>query len=75
MLHYKGLPITMKKKWDVNGNRIVVISVPRSRGFSIQTNGNLPNTHNSLGIDEAEVVDYVMKYGTHRQKEVLSCGK
>jgi len=71
MLTYKGLPITMRKSRDFNGNKTVVISIPKSRGFSIQTNSNLPRTHSKAIIDEAEVVEWVRKFGTKRQKEVL----
>ena len=29
---------------DTNGNKVVKVSFPNSRAFSIQTSGNLPNT-------------------------------
>lgn len=72
MVTHKGLPLKMRKAWDVNGNRVVIVSVPRSRGFSIQTNGNLPNTHRRATIDELEVAEWVRNYGTLRQKEVFN---
>ena len=33
---------------DTNGNKIVKLNFPNSRGFSIQTNGNLKNTGSIL---------------------------
>jgi len=71
MLSYKGLPIKMKKRFDNNGNRVVTVSVPNSRGFSIQTNQNLPKTHARPIVDEAEVMDWVLQYGTLRQKQIF----
>lgn len=57
---------------DRNGNKILrVFGAP---GFSIQTNGNLPDTDRN-GITQrttAEVLEYVRKYGTKRQKQI--CG-
>ena len=61
----------MRKKFDNNGNRVVMVSIPKARGFSIQTNQNLPNTHVRSTVDEAEVVEWVRQYGTHRQKEIF----
>ncbi len=58
---------------DRNGNRIVRVTVPGSRPFTIQTNGNLPETHRN-GICPAtasEVKDYVIQFGTDRQRELL----
>jgi len=71
MLSYKGLPVKMKKRFDNNGNRVVTVSVPNSRGFSIQTNQNLPKTHARPIVDEAEVMDWVLQYGTLRQKQIF----
>lgn len=34
--------------YDVNGNKIVKLNFPNSRGFSIQTGGNLPKTGSLL---------------------------
>ena len=61
----------MKKRFDNNGNRVVTVSVPNSRGFSIQTNQNLPKTHARPIVDEAEVMDWVLQYGTLRQKQIF----
>ena len=65
---------TYKIGRDVNGNKVVRVSIPGERGFSIQTNGNLPSTERD-GADNrwtpGEVADYVKNYGTPRQKELL----
>lgn len=58
---------------DRNGNRIVRVTVPGNRPFTIQTNGNLPQTHRD-GICPAtagEVNAYVRELGTVRQRELL----
>ena len=58
---------------DRNGNRIVRVTVPDYRPFTIQTNGNLPLTHRH-GICPAtagEVNAYVRQFGTVRQRELL----
>jgi hypothetical protein len=61
---------------DPNGNRILRVwpANSRARGFSIQTNGNLPVTHRN-GIcfsTPLEVAAHVRLYGTARQKEILN---
>ena len=71
---------------DINGNRIVKVSLPNQRAFSIQTNGTLPYTHrllrnfNTNDVDlsfkeiesmENEITDYVKKYGSEKQKKSL----
>ena len=33
---------------DINGNKVVKLSFPNARAFSIQTNGKLRNTNNIL---------------------------
>lgn len=58
---------------DRNGNKIVRVFAPGERGFGIQTNGNLPNTHRD-GITAAtadEVRAYVRRHGTRRQRAVV----
>lgn len=66
----------MKIARDKNGNQILKITkedLHSRRGFSIQTNGNLPKTH-SEGIGEhtiKEVFEYVDKYGTHLQRRLF----
>jgi hypothetical protein len=69
---------------DKNGNRVVKVSFPNQRPFSIQTNGNLPKTHSLLkdydkkNINfykgeiesmEDEILDYIEKYGSENQKK------
>lgn len=58
---------------DRNGNKVVRVFAPGERGFGIQTNGNLPNTHRD-GITAAtadEVRAYVRRHGTRRQRAVV----
>lgn len=59
---------------DRNGNRIVRVTVPGNRPFTIQTNGNLPMTHRH-GIlpttTAAEVSQYIRQFGTARERELL----
>lgn len=58
---------------DRNGNRVLRVSIPGVRGFSIQTNGNLPKTHRD-GVGpwtSSEVRQWVQAYGTKRQKALL----
>jgi hypothetical protein len=63
------------KGMDVNGNKVVRVSFPNSRAFSIQTNGNLPKTHSMSkgGYDEKEINQYVKEYGSDAQKKKLKC--
>lgn len=63
----------MKISTDANGNRVLRVSVRGARGFSIQTNGNLPRTHRD-GVgpwSEGEVSQWVREYGTPRQRRVI----
>lgn len=67
---------------DANGNHVVKIGFPNDRAFSIQTNGNLPETNrigkridklSELSQDELkaiahEVYGYVSEYGSVNQK-------
>jgi len=58
---------------DRNGNRIVRVTIPGARPFTIQTLGNLPATHRD-GICPATAVEvnaYVREFGTERQRELL----
>ena len=68
---------TYKIKLDRNGNKVCVVKVPGARGFSIQTNGNLPNTHQDgvCKLTEYEVETYILSYGTRRQKTILAAVK
>jgi hypothetical protein len=72
---------------DSNGNRVVKLSFPNARGFSIQTNGVLKETHSigkglsKKGIQgltdkqlkdiEKECVNYIKLYGSDLQKKKL----
>lgn len=73
---------------DANGNKIVKLSFVNTRGFSIQTNGNLKKTgtilrglktysdmkelsKRDLNTIAAEVVKYIKKYGSPKQKTKL----
>jgi hypothetical protein len=59
---------------DKNGNKTCKIRPLTGRAFSIQTNGNLPETHRN-GVSDAtrgEVLEYVSKFGTKKQCELLS---
>ena len=67
--------MNMKISKDINGNKIVKLTFyhadgKSSKGFSIQTNGNLPETHRTDIPDKQEILAYVRKYGTHRQKAI-----
>ncbi len=63
---------------DANGNRTIKITRPGKRGFSIQTNGNLPQTHamskDSLNahIVHDECRAYCGIYGTKNQRNILA---
>ena len=59
---------------DRNGNKVCKVQVTHGRGFSIQTNGNMPETERT-GVGswtEGEVDAYVKAYGTERQKSALA---
>lgn len=56
---------------DKNGNKVVKIQPLISRGFSIQTNGNLPNTHRNHFPYEYEIIEWVKQHGTERQKDIM----
>jgi len=66
--------ITFKIGFDINGNKVCRVSCGGERGFSIQTNGNLPNTHRDgvCKLTEDEVETYILLYGTRRQKTILA---
>lgn len=63
---------------DVNGNKILKVSFVGVRGFSVQTLGNLPETHRMPSNEELrqftavnELHAFIKIYGTKRQKELL----
>ena len=72
--------LQVKIGMDINGNKLAKVSSTGRRGFSIQTNGNLPYCHR-LGIGDVlkdgephtrhgihEVVSYVFEHGTETQR-------
>lgn len=64
---------------DKNGNKVVKLSFPNSRGFSIQTNGNMPKTHKMKGEINAAVIAkeaaaYIKAHGSEEQKKKLKVG-
>ena len=68
---------------DINGNKLAKVSGGSERGFSIQTNGNLPYCHNlnfgdvlksgerSTKHGLSEVVSYVFEHGTEPQRALF----
>ena len=64
--------VNYKTGRDKNGNKILHCSSVDG-GFSIQTNGNLPQTHRDgvTTATDAEVCAYVRRHGTERQKRIL----
>ena len=69
--------MNLKLSKDVNGNKTLKVMPHGERGFSIQTNGNLPETHrmskhdfdHSLAINELN--GWIKLYGTDREKDLL----
>jgi len=64
--------VSYKTGRDKNGNKVVHCS-SREGGFTIQTNGNLPQTHrDGVTVEtDAEVCAYVRRHGTDRHKRIL----
>ena len=65
---------TYKLSRDRNGNKVVKVRPPESRGFSIQTLGNCPKTHRdglSPSWTPSEVSQYVRAHGTQNQRDAL----
>lgn len=64
--------VSYKTGRDKNGNKILRCSGMEG-GFTIQTNGNLPQTHCcGVTVDtDAEVCAYVAKYGNARRRRIL----
>jgi len=63
----------LKTGYDKNGNKICTIGLPGERAFSIQTLGNMPQTHRN-GVCNAtagEVRAYVRECGTTKQRAML----
>jgi len=71
--------IKFKLGRDVNGNKLVKVTRKNYRGFSIQSNGNLPLTHscwtinNNITLNEVQV--YVEQFGTEQQKSLMGIGE
>ncbi len=67
--------IKFKLGRDDSGNKLVKITRKNYRGFSIQTNGNLPLTHNSeiviRNITLKEVQAHITEFGTPQQKSLM----
>ena len=75
----------MKMTMSKNGNKLLTIGANEfnaGRGFSIQSNGNLPTAHLFYSVGEQiptndahhemivkEIKRYVSKFGTDRQKK------
>lgn len=66
--------ITYKISRDINGNKTIRIQAPGRRGFSIQTNGNLPNTHRNgvTAMTDGEVRNWIDQHGTEHQKAIMA---
>jgi len=67
---------------DTNGNKIAKFSFPNGKAFSIQTLDNLPYFSKLPKDDfditpamEKEVINFIQKYGTSKQKAGLKVYK
>lgn len=60
-------------KLDINGNQVCKVTPPTGRGFLIQTLDSMPVTHRNGICDqtENEVKQYVAKFGTRHQKDIM----
>ena len=63
--------MNVKLSRDINGNKIARLTFSNARGFSIQTNGNLPETYRTGVPDVAEIRAYILRYGTHYQQQTI----
>ena len=65
--------MNMKMGRDTNGNTVVRLTFPEvgKKGFSIQTAGNLPETHRTRVPNYKEILLYVRRYGTNYQKSLI----
>ncbi len=63
---------------DTNGNKTLKLSPQNGRGFSVQTMGNLPETHKMLPgyidipVAVCELREYITEYGTPRQAALIN---
>ena len=75
-----GNTATLRLGGDTNGNKVVRLSFGTGRGFSIQTNQNLPLTHqmnnvtirkdNNSVIAGEEILNHLKRFGTLRQRDI-----
>ena len=56
---------------DANGNKTVKITKPGWKGFSIQTNGNLPIAHRTNIPNTKEIMAYIREHGTFNQQQIV----
>ncbi len=67
--------IKFKKGRDINGNALIKVTREGFRGFSIQSNGNLPMSYRNdviaHNITMNEVQTYVEQFGTPQQKSLM----
>ena len=64
---------------DINGNKIIQVKPKNTRGFSVQTNGNLPRLHNirekgAIVLDALQIQElahFIHNYGTEREKGIF----
>lgn len=68
----------LKLSHDTNGNKICsLIGDQDRRGFSVQTLGNMPETHRMTYLDFNKTIAlnelnaYIKEYGTDREKDIL----
>lgn len=57
-----------------DGLRVLRVGVEGGRGFSVETNGNLPRTHRD-GVGPwtwGELADWVHRHGTERQRGIVA---
>lgn len=59
---------------NTNGNKVIKLSFPNGPSFSIQTNGNLPNTHSLLrGLKTIKQLEVLTKTEIKQiEKECIS---
>jgi len=71
--HLSGDQMKLTMGQDRNGLKIVTVCGGLAgRGFSIQTNQNLPETHMTGVPDEREIINWVEIYGTPRQRTIIA---
>lgn len=70
-------PLGLQLGRDVNGNKTIKVRLQSTgNGFSVQTLGNMPQTHRMTKdnfiykVAIAELEEHVSRYGTLRQRDV-----